>query len=433
MELLFASDNLFDFDRAKQTLVLPTHTGARDVLRLICFDFDLTLAAVHLYHSLQEGGGCGSSDDELLAAYATKYENGNDTSSPSSLQRMSVAELKDKAASLGIHDPDGHNGRRATWITAILDVYSSQGIASVEDVFGGQERLRWLTGCLQQLRDTGARLFVVTKGSVAVAAHALRRCGLDVFFEGITDDNPKQQAVQVLMNTRFPEGRLRGDQAVLVDDDPNNFADASTQDSLQELTSPEGFRLFFQQSEACPAMGPSKRGAAACLGRSRQGYCKTMLVAKSTGVTEEQLQYLVQQASQQPADTADTAARTVTQGKVTADIAARTATLVHTQGTVTGHEHDAWSKDYKDAGAMSASQEIGNAATMVCPALSALTYAWATDQLHLAMVRAVLRIVELDLRPYIFQVSGCILMTYSKSQSIFGRSTQYHFKPGAAF
>ena len=383
MELLFASDNLYDFDRAKQTLALPTHTGARDVLRLVCFDFDLTLAAVHLYHSLQEGGGCGSSDDELLAAYATKYDSRNDTFSPLSLQRMSVAELKDEAASLGIHDPDGQKDRKATWITAILDVYSSQGTASVEDVFGGRERLRWLTGHLRQLRDAGARLFVVTKGSVAVAAHALRRCGLDVFFEGITDDNPKQQAVQVLMNTRFPEGRLRGDQAVLVDDDPNNFADASTQDSLQDLTSPEGFRLFFQQSEACPAMVPEskgsggggtgggdggeERGTAACLGRSRQGYCKTMLVDKSTGVTEEQLQYLVQQATQQAT-------------QQPADTPARTAT----QGTATGHEHDACSKD---AGAMSAPQEMGNAVTMVCPALSALTYAWATDQLHPAMVR----------------------------------------------
>ena len=169
-------------------------------------------------------------------------------------------------------------------------------------------------------------------------------------------------------------------EVLLVDDDPNNFADASTQDSLQELTSPEGFRLFFQQSEACPAMVPESKGsggggsgggdggAAACLGRSRQGYCKTMLVDKSTGVTEEQLQYLVQQATQQATQQpADTPART------------------DTQGTATGHEHDACSKD---AGAMSAPQEMGNAVTMVCPALSALTYAWATDQLHPAMVRA---------------------------------------------
>ena len=43
----------------------------------------------------------------------------------SRLKVMSLSELKDEAARLGIRDPDGHKGRKATWLDAIGDASKS--------------------------------------------------------------------------------------------------------------------------------------------------------------------------------------------------------------------------------------------------------------------------------------------------------------------
>ena len=101
---------------------------------------------------------------------------------------------------------------------------------------------------LKRLSST-AKLFVVTMGNCGIVRHALQDYELLRYIHGITDDNPIQQTVKVLMDSQF-ERRLRWDQAVLIDDSENIFADASTPSALIEMgMSSEAVDLFFGDNE----------------------------------------------------------------------------------------------------------------------------------------------------------------------------------------
>ena len=161
---------------------------------LIAFDFDKTWASVPLYQALQERSACRT-DDDFVAAYESMFS------------------------------PDQQC-----------------------NIFGGAPRLLMLQKQLKRLSST-TKLFVVTMGNCGIVRRALQDCELLRYIHGITDDNPKQQTVKVLMNSQF-ERRLRWDQAVLIDDSEKNFADASTPSALVEMgMSSEAVDLFFGDND----------------------------------------------------------------------------------------------------------------------------------------------------------------------------------------
>eukprot|EP00520_Triparma_pacifica_P010317 CAMPEP_0118650022 /NCGR_PEP_ID=MMETSP0785-20121206/10023_1 /TAXON_ID=91992 /ORGANISM="Bolidomonas pacifica, Strain CCMP 1866" /LENGTH=219 /DNA_ID=CAMNT_0006542365 /DNA_START=206 /DNA_END=862 /DNA_ORIENTATION=- len=155
----------------------PPSTSPAGVVKLVCLDFDLTLAATHLYFEL-----------------ASKYQPKTTTE----------------------------------WLTAYTSSYSHRP----QDVFGGPHRTSLLHSFLSSLNDNGADVYVVTKGVPEVVRMALSEAGLGEFFKGVTDYNPKQLAVLALMNSRYPS-RLRYDQSILIDDDERNFC--GTYSKPQEL------------------------------------------------------------------------------------------------------------------------------------------------------------------------------------------------------
>lgn len=235
---------LYDLERARALQKLPVDASPEHVLKLIAFDFDKTLASVHLYQALQERSACRTDDD-----FVTAYES--------------------------MFSPDQQC-----------------------NIFGGAPRLLMLQKQLKRLSST-TKLFVVTMGNCGIVRRALQDCELLRYIHGITDDNPKQQTVKVLMNSQF-ERRLRWDQAVLIDDSEKNFADASTPSALVEMgMSSEAVDLFFgdndengQSAVYRPRMKSCEPYSATSLVRSRQSYCMCLLVTSGSGVTEAQLDML---------------------------------------------------------------------------------------------------------------------------------------------
>ena len=138
-----------------------------------------------------------------------------------------------------------------------------------------------------------AKLFIVTMGNPAVVEHCLKQVGLDSFFTGVTDDNPKQSTVAVLGNTQFDK-RLRWDQCVLIDDTAKNFMDASTPSEMVDLgLAKKAVDLFFTPSGG---LGRSDKHTAFSTDRimaGRQGFCYCLLVdPKEGGITEAQMEML---------------------------------------------------------------------------------------------------------------------------------------------
>ena len=217
-----------------------THTvddGHHGRFKLVCFDFDNTLAAVHLYKMLVHARAC-QTDAEFLQAYRHVF------------------------VSLG----------------------------KEADVFGGAERLSALAAALEEMHRRGVQLYVITMGCVALVEYVLHRAGLARFVAGVTDENPKQQVVQMLMNTRFPK-RLRADQAVLVDDSPSNFIDASPFAELAAFHGATASAVFAPALRAPEAECRSGFDIGA-ISATMQGYCQCMLVGKQ-GVQATELQTLV--------------------------------------------------------------------------------------------------------------------------------------------
>jgi hypothetical protein len=230
--------SLYDQARALVTLRNGVDDGPPGRFKIICFDFDRTLATIHLTEALVHSHGC-------------------------------------KAP--------------AEYMRAFADTFGSRPA----DVFGGEERVRMLEAALSRLTGAGARLFVITMGECAVVQEALRAIGLLQYFEGITEDNPKPSAVQALMNTRF-ERRLRGDQALLLDDTVSNFRNASDPDEMRKLGLPNDFvQLFYEPSKRFPKEEWGKTFEIGVLTPGTQGFCYCMLVDKATGVTRDLLEQVV--------------------------------------------------------------------------------------------------------------------------------------------
>jgi hypothetical protein len=198
---------------------LPPSSGPHNVVKLFCFDFDLTLAATHLYFEL-----------------AQKYQPRSE----------------------------------ADWITSYKSEYEGRPL----DVFGGEERVRKLRVCLSGIRDAGAESFVVTKGVPGCVREALVCAGLGDYFVGVTDFNPKQLAVLALMNSRAE--RLRYDQAVLIDDDPRNFAGLYTPQSLLD----GGWTSEMVALYGTPAVECSEERGWGKEGIGESGYCRVFRVEK---------------------------------------------------------------------------------------------------------------------------------------------------------
>lgn len=229
---------LYDLARAGSTLLTGVDDGPPGVFKLVCFDFDRTLAAIHLTEALVHAYGC-KTPEEYGRAYIAAF------------------------------------GSRPA------------------DVFGGEERVHMLERALSRLVGAGARLFVITMGETAIVQEALRAAGLLYLFEGITDDNPKLSAVQALMNTRF-ERRLRSDQAILIDDTASNFRNASDPEEMRKLGVPDEFvRLFFEPAARFPKEQRGKSFEIGAMVPDAQGFCYCMLVDKGSGVTLDLLEKVV--------------------------------------------------------------------------------------------------------------------------------------------
>jgi len=225
--------------------------GAEAQLKLVCFDFDNTLAATHLYNAMAKRSSASGKLIHAMLIQAFKEEFGSDSAR----------------------------------------------------VFGGKKRLHMLKTKLSELRSKGVQLWIITMGSSHLADHALGECGLRGFFEGVTDDNPKQLAVQAIMN-RF-EKRLLAKQALLVDDSMSNLNDihAPTQDTLDQMVQIGSISSEYRQ--LVQAAHPLCKGDAFPLGEivsGSTGYCQVMLVSP-VGVTKEQLDRICEKAGSAPIPT----------------------------------------------------------------------------------------------------------------------------------
>jgi len=231
-----------DLYRVKTQITSTTEAtdSSKRGVRLVCFDFDQTLASIHLFKTLARDG-CVT-DAEFLTAFNTHY---------------------------------GTNGEVAA------------------AVFGGSKRVKMLQAGLQALKDAGAKLFVITQGNMVIVENALKSCDLKQYFEGVTDDNPKQTTVQVLMNTRFGK-RLEFHQALLVDDKESNFRDASTPQELQQLVSAEEFALFYQPKKLAPKAMCKYFFKDGQVSAGLQGYCLCMGVKSGGGITAAHMDSVLQ-------------------------------------------------------------------------------------------------------------------------------------------
>ncbi|CAJ1359985.1 unnamed protein product, partial [Effrenium voratum] len=107
-------------------------------VKLLLFDFDLTLAAVHVFHNLT-----GGADQGICGAPFAATERG---------QLRRLFEL----------GPD----------------FSSEAL-------GGKERVEMLMTSLQKLKDQDIEIMICTKGLVGTCRKILQDCGLLVFFSHV--------------------------------------------------------------------------------------------------------------------------------------------------------------------------------------------------------------------------------------------------------
>jgi hypothetical protein len=216
---------------------------------------------------------------------------------------------------LYFHVQGVHHCRSLTdWLTAYNKMFSTTASTTAQDngadavmhpsyIFGGPRRLAMLDTQLRALKVAGAQVHIITMGVPQVCKLALEQVGLSQYIDGITDDNPKQSTVRVLMNTRFCESgeRLRWDQAVLVDDTEKNFRGANLPDEMISMgMKADAVRLFFggdrKEVSSEEAVLPFRKDA---LVVGRQGYCYCLSVSgedEDTGMTEQQFELLVRKA-----------------------------------------------------------------------------------------------------------------------------------------
>ena len=119
----------------------------------------------------------------------------------------------------------GFAGVLATRCPPSIPAYEAAFERDPRGVFGGEARFALLEVRLRALRAAGCTLAVLAAEEGApLACRCLRRAGLDSYFAAVADRAPKEETVQVFMNT-LCERRLRWDQAMLVDARPSYFVD----------------------------------------------------------------------------------------------------------------------------------------------------------------------------------------------------------------
>eukprot|EP01064_Diplonema_japonicum_P037543 TRINITY_DN8808_c1_g1_i1.p1 TRINITY_DN8808_c1_g1~~TRINITY_DN8808_c1_g1_i1.p1 ORF type:complete len:349 (+),score=37.60 TRINITY_DN8808_c1_g1_i1:65-1111(+) len=152
-------------------------------IKLVMFDFDQTLASIHVYYLLSEGvGGCETDEEftkEQLKVWRDRYGKEKD-----------------------------------------LDM-----------VYGGTERRTKLAEFLQNLRDKGVILVIVSHGLTNVVAEVVEKGGLGKFDEILGCDAPVSvgcHCVKSAIAKKISEKyKIPRQECLLVDDDVRNLSDAT--------------------------------------------------------------------------------------------------------------------------------------------------------------------------------------------------------------
>ena len=130
----------------------------------IVFDFDCTLTAAHLYHTMHSGSDYLK---QLKASISPDWDN----------RSMRVVNFILSSEAKWDSGGDGEFGH----INGLL----SEVPHFTDYIFGGPERIQTIQACLGYLHSTGAKLHISTKGIISDVIDMLRNARLIDFFSYI--------------------------------------------------------------------------------------------------------------------------------------------------------------------------------------------------------------------------------------------------------
>ena len=233
-------------------------------LRLLCFDFDNTLATIHLANSLAVRGNAIASAGLTQSRFTAVCADGTEQPHSAYTDWGELAAMYEGT------------------VDAYREVYGQSGAAAI---FGGPARIADLSAAFAELVGLGVAMYVITKGCAPLVEVALRDAGLLEFFAGITDFNPKVDVVAAIARTQFCE-RVSPAQAMLVDDDFSNFSGTSRAShegliasATPPYTEPGYFERLFTPWPQADAGRPSWLVNVTAF--AEPAHCRCMLVGKA--------------------------------------------------------------------------------------------------------------------------------------------------------